>query len=42
LEQLAQDQDAILRDLAMHAVSALERPRQPESLRLLELLERPA
>jgi ATP:ADP antiporter, AAA family len=42
LEQLAQDQDAILRDLAVHAVAALDRPRQPESLRLLELLERPA
>jgi len=42
LEQLAQDPDAILRDLAAHAVLALDRPRQPESLRLLELLERPA
>ena len=42
LEQLAHDLDAILRDLAAHAVSALDRPRQPESLRLLELLERPA
>jgi ATP:ADP antiporter, AAA family len=42
LEQLAQDQDAILRDLAVHAVLALARPRQAESLRLLELLERPA
>jgi HEAT repeat protein len=42
LEQLAQDPDAILRDLAAHAVLALDRPRQAESLRLLELLERPA
>ena len=42
LELLAKDQDAILRDLAAHAVSAVDRPRQPESLRLLELLERPA
>ncbi|HKO52062.1 MAG TPA: MFS transporter [Polyangiaceae bacterium] len=42
LEQLAQNQDAILRDLAAHAVSAIDRPRLPESLRLLELLERPA
>jgi len=42
LEQLAQDPDAILRDLAEHAVSALGRARKPESLRLLELLERPA
>jgi ATP:ADP antiporter, AAA family len=42
LELLAKDQDAILRDLAVHAVSALDRPRQPESMRLLELLERPA
>ena len=42
LEQLAQDQDAILRDLAAHAVLALDRPRQAESSRLLELLERPA
>jgi len=42
LEQLAQDPDAILRDLAVHAVSALDRPRQAESLRLLQLLERPA
>ena len=42
LELLAKDQDAILRDLAAHAVAAVDRPRQPESLRLLELLERPA
>ncbi|MEI9947591.1 MAG: hypothetical protein WDO74_01040 [Pseudomonadota bacterium] len=42
LEQLAQDQDAILRDLAAHAVLALGRPRLPETLRLWELLERPA
>ena len=42
LDHLAQDQDAILRDLAVHALLALDRPRQPESLRLLELLERPA
>jgi len=42
LELLARDQDAILRDLAEHAVSALDRPRQPESVRLLQLLERPA
>ena len=42
LEQLARGQDTILRELAAHAISALDRPRQPESLRLLELLERPA
>jgi len=42
LELLAKDQDAILRDLAGHSLSGLDRPRQPESLRLLELLERPA
>jgi ATP:ADP antiporter, AAA family len=42
LELLAQNPDAILRDLAEHAVSALDRARQPESLRLLELLEGPA
>ena len=42
LEQLAQDQDAVLRDLAEHAVLAIDRPRQAESLRLLQLLERPA
>jgi hypothetical protein len=42
LELLAQDQDAILRDLAAHAVVALGRPRQPETLRVWELLERPA
>jgi len=42
LELLAKDPDAILQDLAAHAVSALDRPRQQESLRLLELLERPA
>jgi hypothetical protein len=42
LDHLAQDQDAILRDLAVHALLALDRPRQPESLRLLQLLERPA
>ncbi|MEI9935698.1 MAG: MFS transporter [Pseudomonadota bacterium] len=42
LEQLAQDQDAILQDLAAHAVLALGRPRQAETVRILELLERPA
>jgi len=42
LEQLAQDQDAILRDLAVHAVSALDRPRQQENIGLLQLVERPA
>ena len=42
LEQLASDEDAILRDLAAQALLALDRPRMPESLRLLELLERPA
>jgi len=42
LELLAQDQDAILRDLAAHAVSALDRPRQADSLRQLLLVERPA
>jgi len=42
LEQLARDPDAVLSDLAAHALSAVDRPRQPESLRLLELLERPA
>jgi len=31
-----------LRDLAAQALLALDRPRMPESLRLLELLERPA
>ncbi|HYP97031.1 MAG TPA: MFS transporter [Polyangiaceae bacterium] len=42
LEQLARDPDTILQDLAAHAVAAVDRPRQQESLRLLELLERPA
>lgn len=42
LEQLAQDQDTILRDLAVHAVDALGQPRQSESQSLLQLLERPA
>ncbi|HET7545517.1 MAG TPA: hypothetical protein VFK05_36870, partial [Polyangiaceae bacterium] len=42
LEQLANDEDTILRDLAAQALLALDRPRMPESLRLLELLERPA
>ena len=42
LELLAKDQDSILQDLAAHAVAAVDRPRQQESLRLLELLERPA
>jgi hypothetical protein len=42
LEQLANDEDAILRDLAAQALLALDRPRLPESVRLLELLERPA
>src|SRR6185369_3999707 len=42
LELLAKDPDSILQDLAAHAVAAVDRPRQQESLRLLELLERPA
>jgi hypothetical protein len=42
LEQLALDPDAILQDLAAHAVSALDAPRMPESARLMKLLERPA
>ena len=42
LEQLARDQDAILRDLAVHAVDALGQPRQSENQGLLQLLERPA
>ena len=42
LEQLARDPDAILRDLAGHAAQALDRPRLPESVSLLQLLERPA
>lgn len=42
LELLAKDQDAIVQDLAAHALASLDRPRQQESLRLLELLERPA
>jgi len=44
LEQLASDADAILSDLAVHAVQALDRPRAPENAEagLLQLLERPA
>jgi ATP:ADP antiporter, AAA family len=44
LEQLANDADSILSDLAVHAVAALDRPRAPESADagLLQLLERPA
>ena len=42
LEQLARDSDAILSDLAVHAVQALDRPRPAESAGLQQLLERPA
>ncbi len=42
LDQLASDADAILSDLAVHAVQALDRPRVTESASLLQLLERPA
>jgi AAA family ATP:ADP antiporter len=42
LDLLSRDPDAILSDLATHAVAALDRPRMPESVKLLELLERPA
>ncbi len=42
LEQLSNDSDSILRDLAIHAVQALDRPRVPESASLLQLVERPA
>ncbi len=41
LELLSRDPDAILRDLATHAVAALARPRAPESTNLMQLLERP-
>jgi DNA-binding transcriptional ArsR family regulator len=42
LELLAHDPDAILRDLAEHAVRTLGRPRASESQSLTQLLERPA
>jgi hypothetical protein len=42
LELLSRDPDAILRDLATHAVAALDRPRAPESANIMQLLERPA
>ena len=42
LELLAHDPDAILRDLAEHAVRTLGRPRASESQSLTHLLERPA
>ena len=44
LEQLANDSDSILSDLAVHAVQALDRPRATENADagLLQLLERPA
>jgi AAA family ATP:ADP antiporter len=44
LEQLANDADSIVSDLAVHAVQALDRPRPPEAADagLLRLLERPA
>ena len=41
LDLLSRDPDAILRDLATHAVAALDRPRAPESANLMQLLERP-
>jgi hypothetical protein len=42
VERLSHDSDEILRDLALHALNAMDRPRQPESASLLQLLERPA
>ena len=42
LELLSSDSDAILSDLAAHAVQALDRPRVSEGSNLLQLLERPA
>lgn len=42
VERLSHDSDEILRDLALHALNAMDRPRQPENASLLQLLERPA
>jgi HEAT repeat protein len=42
MELLSRDPDLILRDLALHAVAALDRQPAPESAALLQLLERPA
>ena len=42
LDVLGRDPDAILRNLAIHALQALDRPRVPESVALLQLIERPA
>lgn len=43
VQLLSHDADAILRDLAVHALAAIERPRAPESAPLMQqLVERPA
>ncbi len=42
LEQLSRDSDEILRDLAAHAIPALNKPRASEVPSLAQLVERPA
>jgi hypothetical protein len=42
LAQLSRDPDEILRDLALHATNALDKPRAAEAPVLTVLVERPA